>query len=122
MAKGFKFNIKRVQEKALKKDGMRILVDRLWPRGMTEEDAQVNMWCKELAPSSRLRKWYAQDPAKWQEFKARYMAELEEQGVLIIFMLMTLPSHTVTLVSAGAEKEMDDLVVLKEYLEKVSQM
>ena len=69
--------IKRVYLQPEKEDGMRILVDRLWPRGLTKEKAHVDLWLKEIAPTNDLRKWFAHDPAKWAEFKTRYQAELK---------------------------------------------
>ena len=74
-----KIGIKRVYEKPAKEDGCRILVDRLWPRGLTKEKAKIDFWPKELAPSTELRQWYGHDPAKWGEFKSRYFAELEAE-------------------------------------------
>src|ERR687897_3960604 len=72
--------IKRVYEQPDKDDGRRILVDRLWPRGLTKEKAGVDLWLKEIAPSTELRKWFGHDPDRWEEFKERYRAELEEAG------------------------------------------
>ncbi len=74
--------IKRVYEQPDKNDGRRILVDRLWPRGLTKEKAGVDLWLKEIAPSTELRKWFGHDPDRWEEFKARYRAELEEASKL----------------------------------------
>jgi uncharacterized protein YeaO (DUF488 family) len=70
--------IKRVYERLDKEDGTRILVDRLWPRGLTKANASVDLWLKEIAPSTGLRKWFGHDPGKWAEFKTRYRAELKE--------------------------------------------
>ncbi len=72
--------IKRAYEAASADDGTRILVDRLWPRGVSKEEARIAEWHKDLAPSDALRKWYAHDPAKWDEFRRRYRAELEASG------------------------------------------
>ena len=72
--------IKRVYEQPDKDDGRRILVDRLWPRGLTKEKAGVDLWLKDIAPSTELRKWFGHDPDRWEEFKERYRAELEEAG------------------------------------------
>jgi uncharacterized protein YeaO (DUF488 family) len=72
--------IKRVYEQPHKDDGRRILVDRLWPRGLTKEKADVDLWLKDIAPSTELRKWFGHDPDRWEEFKERYRAELEEAG------------------------------------------
>ena len=75
--------LKRVYEAPSKSDGTRILVDRLWPRGLTKERAHVDLWLKEVAPSTELRKWFAHDPAKWSEFKKRYHAELDANPAAI---------------------------------------
>jgi len=69
--------LKRVYEKPSSKDGLRVLIDRLWPRGMTKERAAVDLWLKDVAPSTELRKWFGHDPAKWKEFQARYRKELK---------------------------------------------
>lgn len=71
-----KLKIKRIYEKPQKEDGVRILVDRLWPRGLGKEDAQIDLWLKEIAPSDGLRKWFNHEPEKWDEFKRRYLEEL----------------------------------------------
>ena len=71
--------VKRVYEKPSRTDGLRILVDRLWPRGLTKERAAVKLWLKDLAPSTELRKWFGHDPAKWKEFESRYRTELREK-------------------------------------------
>ena len=70
--------IKRVYEKPAKEDGKRILVDRLWPRGLTKEKADIDLWLKDIAPSTELRKWFSHDPEKWKEFKKRYNQELKK--------------------------------------------
>jgi uncharacterized protein YeaO (DUF488 family) len=75
--------IKRVYEKAAKEDGYRILVDRLWPRGLTKERAKVHLWLKEIAPSDALRKWFGHEPEKWTEFRKRYQAELRKKKQLL---------------------------------------
>ena len=73
--------IKRVYEKPDEKDGFRILVDRLWPRGLTKEKAAVDLWLKDIAPSTELRKWFNHDPDKWKEFKKRYPADFIAEGL-----------------------------------------
>ncbi len=75
--------IKRVYEPASKEDGCRILVDRLWPRGLSKENAKLDRWIKDIAPSDDLRNWFAHDPAKWEEFKKKYAKELEAKRELI---------------------------------------
>ncbi len=71
--------LKRVYEKPSGKDGLRILVDRLWPRGLTKERAAVELWLKDAAPSTELRKWFAHDPAKWEQFQVRYRKEAQRE-------------------------------------------
>jgi uncharacterized protein YeaO (DUF488 family) len=71
--------IKRIYDQPHKTDGRRVLVDRVWPRGLTKEEAQIDEWLKDIAPSNRLRQWFGHDPARWTEFKKRYVAELEAQ-------------------------------------------
>jgi uncharacterized protein YeaO (DUF488 family) len=73
-----KINIKRVYEKPAKSDGIRILVDRLWPRGMTKERADIDLWLKNIAPTTELRKWFDHDPDKWKEFQKKYHQELKK--------------------------------------------
>lgn len=74
-----KINIKRVYEKSSKADGKRILVDRLWPRGLTKEKADIDLWLKDIAPTTELRKWFGHDPDKWKEFQKRYRLELKKK-------------------------------------------
>jgi uncharacterized protein YeaO (DUF488 family) len=74
-----KFGLKRVYDPPEKSDGARILVDRLWPRGISRDKAQIDLWLKDIAPSTALRQWFAHDPARWREFKRRYRAELKRQ-------------------------------------------
>src|SRR5512140_3076821 len=76
-------SLKRVYEKPATEDGKRVLVERLWPRGLKKEDAKIDEWLKEVAPSTELRKWYSHDPAKWAEFKKRYWKELEKKDVVL---------------------------------------
>jgi uncharacterized protein YeaO (DUF488 family) len=71
-----KINLKRVYETPIKEDGTRVLVDRLWPRGLTKQKAKIDLWLKDIAPSTELRKWFGHDPEKWTEFKKRYQKEL----------------------------------------------
>ncbi|WP_291125318.1 DUF488 domain-containing protein [Flavobacterium sp. UBA6031] len=109
--------IKRVYEKAHIEDGKRILVDRLWPRGLTKEKAQVDLWLKDIAPSTELRKWFGHEPAKWNEFRKRYIEELknnEEQTSILKEQLIT---GMVTLVYAAKDKEHNEALVLKELFE-----
>ncbi len=110
--------LKRVYESPDSEDGTRILVDRLWPRGMTKEKANVDLWLKEIAPSTELRKWFAHDPAKWDEFQTRYRAELAANPDAVAQMLDAEKSGTVTLLYAAKDEEHNEAVVLQEYLEQ----
>ncbi len=109
--------IKRVYETPGKEDGTRILVDRLWPRGLSKERAKVELWLREIAPSHELRKWYGHDPAKWQEFKARYAKEMEDKGDLIREILRKVKAGTVTFLYGSTEHRLNNAVALKEYVE-----
>ena len=110
-----KINIKRVYEAPAKDDGTRILVDRLWPRGLTKEKAAVDIWLKEIAPSTELRKWFAHEPAKWAEFKKRYHHELKENNEQVLLLKEQLKKGPVTLVYGAKDKEHNEALVLKEY-------
>ena len=75
--------IKRIYEPANRQDGCRVLVDRIWPRGIKKDDASINLWLKEIAPSTELRKWYSHDPEKWKKFKTKFFKELDERKELV---------------------------------------
>lgn len=108
--------LKRVYEPSDKNDGTRILVDRLWPRGMTKAKAGVDIWLKELAPSAELRKWFGHDPDKWTEFKKRYRAELEENDEQLARLREEIKKGTVTLLYGAKDEEHNDAVALAEFL------
>jgi uncharacterized protein YeaO (DUF488 family) len=112
------FKIKRAYEKPMRPDGRRILVDRIWPRGVSKEEAKLDQWCKEIAPSTALRKWFGHDPARWVEFKRRYFAELEAQEEPLGELRKLATGKTVTLVYGAKDTEHNQAVALKEYLEK----
>ena len=109
-----KIKIKRVYEKPDKEDGKRILVDRLWPRGLTKEKAGIDLWLKEIAPSTELRKWFGHDPEKWKEFGKRYSAELKKNEEQVSLLKEQLKKGTVTLVYGAKDKEHNEALVLKE--------
>lgn len=109
--------LKRVYEEPLKNDGFRILVERLWPRGITKERAAVNLWLKEIAPSPELRKWFGHDAAKWEEFCKRYRMELENKQELVKFLLQKSKEGAVTFVYAARDEEHNGAVALKMFLE-----
>ena len=107
--------VKRVYDKPEKTDGQRILVDRLWPRGLSKERAAVDLWLKELAPSDALRKWYGHDPARWAEFQRRYARELEGRAAELEEIRLRSRDSVVTLLFAAAEKR-NNAVALLEFL------
>jgi uncharacterized protein YeaO (DUF488 family) len=111
-----KIRIKRIYEKPAQQDGLRILVDRLWPRGLTKDQAKIDLWTKNLAPSTALRHWYAHDPAKWEEFKSRYFEELETNPEPLSELLSLLRRGPVTFLYSSKEEHLNNAVALKEYL------
>lgn len=110
--------IKRVYEPPAASDGERILVDRLWPRGLSRKAAAIDHWARDLAPSTALRQWYTHDPAKWPEFKRRYFAELRATGAAIRELVARARHHTVTLVYGSREERYNNAVALREYLRR----
>lgn len=110
--------LKRVYEPPGPEDGVRILVDRLWPRGLSKEKAAVDHWMKDIAPSAELRKWFGHDPARWPEFRRRYMEELRGQTALLNQILELAAKGTVTLLFGAHDQEHNDAVVLREVLVK----
>ena len=110
--------IKRVYDMPDKTDGMRVLVDRLWPRGIKKEDAGLDLWLKDMAPSDELRKWFSHDPSKWQEFRKRYRHELKDKPEMIEDLKKAARQGTVTLLYAAKDADRNNAVVLKEMLEE----
>ncbi len=109
-----KIRIKRVYELPDKHDGRRILVDRLWPRGLTKEQARVDLWLKDIAPSTELRKWFGHNPDRWEEFKERYLDELKGNNEHIQLIKQELDKGIVTLVYGAKDKEHNQAVVIQE--------
>ncbi|MBS0208009.1 MAG: DUF488 domain-containing protein [Planctomycetes bacterium] len=109
--------LKRVYERPSRKDGMRVLVDRLWPRGLTKERAAVTLWLKDVAPSTELRKWFGHDPAKWKEFQARYRKELREKKESLELLRQKSEEQIVTLVYGARDEEHNEAIVLKKVIE-----
>ncbi|MGC8572539.1 MAG: hypothetical protein C0171_05280 [Caldisphaera sp.] len=110
--------LKRVYDKASPDDGLRILVERLWPRGIKKENAKIDLWFKEVAPSNELRKWFSHDPKKWLEFKEKYYEELNKNREAIEKLLDIVKNKKdVTLIYSSKDKEHNNAVALKEYLE-----
>jgi uncharacterized protein YeaO (DUF488 family) len=112
-----KIDIRRVYEPPSPEDGRRILVDRLWPRGLTKADARIDYWAKETSPSNELRKWYKHDPANWEEFKRQYFAELDSLPDAVQSLLDNVLGGKVTFLYSSKEKELNNAVALREYLE-----
>jgi len=111
-----KIKLKRVYAPKEKSDGVRILVERLWPRGMTKEAAGVDIWMKEISPSPVLRQWYAHDPKKWPEFKRRYLAELALMPETIA-SLRAYCAKGATFLFAAKDEEKNSAALLKSFLE-----
>jgi uncharacterized protein YeaO (DUF488 family) len=110
--------LKRVYEEPSVGDGYRVLVERLWPRGMTKERAAVDLWLKDIAPGPELRKWFGHDPARWKEFQKRYRAELMGKGELVDLIRRKSRGGTVTFVYAARDTERNSAIVLKAFAEK----
>lgn len=108
--------VKRVYEAPSPDDGKRILVDRLWPRGLSREKAHVDLWLKELAPSTELRKWFSHDPDKWDEFRRRYLQELQQEPEVLAHAIASMGTGTVTLLFGSKEARFNDAVALKAFL------
>ena len=113
-------NLKRVYEAPHKDDGTRILVDRLWPRGLTKEKAKVDLWLKEIAPSTELRKWFGHDPKKWRSFRKRYETELKDHADEIKLLKSKVKEGTVTLIYGARDQEHNEALVLKQFLERTA--
>lgn len=111
------FKVKRIYEPPEASDGRRVLVDRLWPRGMSKDRARIDEWLKETAPSTELRKWFSHDPSKWAEFKRRYAAELEGKEAILDALRAEARSGTVTLLYGARDEKHNQAVALRELLE-----
>ncbi len=110
--------LKRAYEKPTPGDGCRILVERLWPRGLSKDAAKFDLWAKDAAPSTRLRKWFDHDPKKWKGFKVRYFAELDARSDVVAPLKRRLRQGRVTFVFASKEERFNNAVALKMYLER----
>ncbi len=108
--------IKRAYDPPAASDGLRILIDRLWPRGVTKQALKLDSWAKQLSPSNELRKWYEHDPAKFPEFRKRYAAELAAQGEALAEMRAAVKGRTVTLLTGSKALELSDAIVLRDLL------
>ncbi|RKQ31513.1 DUF488 domain-containing protein [Oceanobacillus halophilus] len=112
--------IKRIYEDVDKNDGVRILVDRIWPRGMSKEKANIDYWLKQIAPTTDLRKWFNHDPEKFDEFKEKYIQELEsgkQKEELIKLKDIVKANQTITLLYAAKDKKHNQAIILQEIIE-----
>jgi uncharacterized protein YeaO (DUF488 family) len=112
-----KIQIKRIYADPAKSDGVRILVDRLWPRGIKKEDAHWEEWAKDIAPSTELREWFGHDPDRWPEFQKRYKAELKHNEATTAFIEKYQQEKTLTLLYAAKDEAHVHAIVLKEWLD-----
>ena len=107
---------KRVYEPPDADDGFRVLIDRLWPRGLSHDKARVDLWLKEIAPSAELRKWFGHAPERWSEFKRRYFEELDRNPELVAELRSQLGKRDATLLYAAKDPDYNNAVCLAEYL------
>ncbi|MEZ2331955.1 DUF488 domain-containing protein [Mesorhizobium sp. RCC_202] len=112
----FDIAVKRIYEAPDKADGQRVLVDRIWPRGVRKEDAALTLWLKEIAPSDELRKWFGHEPERWVEFQKRYRAELERNEEAVAQLRNVLRAGKVTLLYGAHDEAHNNAVALAEYL------
>jgi len=117
----FMIMVKRVSDPVSEGDGERILVDRLWPRGVTKEAARISSWMKELGPTTELRKWFGHDPSRWEEFRRRYAGELQarDRQALLGDLVARSRQGVVTLVFGARDREHNHAIVLKNVLEEI---
>ena len=113
-----KIRLKRAYDSPSKSDGTRILVDRLWPRGLTKANARIDLWLKEIAPSTELRKWFHREDADWKEFCRRYQTELKNHEAELESLRSKIREGPVTLVFSSRNREQNHAVILKEILER----
>jgi uncharacterized protein YeaO (DUF488 family) len=112
-----KVQLKRAYDPPAKTDGVRILVDRLWPRGLSKRRASIDLWLKEVAPSAELRKWFGHDPKKWRSFRGRYARELNHHLDQLRLIKNKAKEERVTLIYGARDQEHNEAVVLKRFLE-----
>jgi len=110
--------VKRIYDSRSDSDGVRILVDRLWPRGLKKEDAEIDLWLKEIAPSNDLRRWFNHEAAKWPEFRERYEKELRENKPAVATLEERISGSTATLLYAAKDAEHNQAIVLRDFLMK----
>lgn len=112
-----KIQLKRVYDPASKEDGVRILVERLWPRGIKKDELKMDAWLKDVAPSTELRKWFSHDPEKWEEFQKKYFMELDKNQGALAALVSKLHKGTVTLLYSSKDVEHNNALSLKHYIE-----
>ena len=112
-----RIHTKRIYDPPARSDGRRILIDRLWPRGLSKAKARIDFWAKSVAPSTKLRRWYGHEPGKWQEFRRRYFAELDANPAGLADLRSHLGTGTVTLLFGSKETRLNNASALREYLE-----
>lgn len=108
--------IKRVYEKPEKADGFRVLVDRLWPRGLTKEKVAADLWLKDIAPSTELRKWFSHDPDKWSEFRKKYLLELKENKESVSTLKDYIKKGDLTLLYGARDQVHNEALVIKDFI------
>jgi uncharacterized protein YeaO (DUF488 family) len=112
-----RIHTKRIYDPPARTDGRRILIDRLWPRGLSKARARIDFWAKSVAPSTKLRRWYGHEPGKWQEFRRRYFAELDANPAGLADLRSQLGTGTVTFVFGSKETRLNNASALREYVE-----
>lgn len=113
-----KFRIKRIYEPADTADGFRVLVDRLWPRGLKKESVKIDLWAKDLAPSTPLRQWVHKQPENWSEFEVRYIRELQENPATSRLTTQLTSQKVITLLYAARDEHRNHAIVLQDFLQK----
>jgi uncharacterized protein YeaO (DUF488 family) len=108
--------IERIYDNLKCSDSYSVLVDRLWPRGLSKDKIKIDLWTKDIAPSKSLRRWFEHDEKKWDEFKGRYFKELDKNSALVNTIINKAKEESITLPSAAKEKKFNNAVALKEYL------
>ncbi len=112
-------SLKRIYDAVSDDDGVRILVDRLWPRGLSKDRAKIDLWLRDIAPSNELRRWYNHDPNKWDEFTRRYFSELHEMNGIVELVLKEASRSNVTLLYAAKDENHNNAVALSLYIDQL---
>ena len=110
--------IKRIYDEPTKDDGKRVLVDRLWPRGISKDRAKIDLWAKDIAPSHELRKWFNHDPDKWIEFEEKYFSQFDSKTESLIPIFELIKNYNVTFIFSSKEIKLNNAVALKQYFEQ----